>query len=66
MTTQELQAQRHKLFDENFNCISNDLEMLLAFSDELKARTGIQVANKYGMMYEYLPQVYKSAVSLDK
>lgn len=61
-----LQEQRNKLFDENFNCISTDLNLLLAFSDEVKARTGIQVANKYGMMYEYLPQVYNSAVKMDK
>lgn len=61
-----LQEQRKVLFDENFKCISNDIDLLLDFSDKIKSLTGIQVANKYGMMYEYLPQVYNSAVKMEK
>jgi hypothetical protein len=61
-----LQDARNTLFDEDFNCISNDLDLLLQFGDELKALTGIQVVNKYGMIYEYLPQVYNSAVNMQK
>ena len=61
-----LQEQRKVLFDENFKCISNDIDLLLDFSDKIKSLTGIQVANKCGMMYEYLPQVYNSAVKMDK
>ena len=57
-------TERHTLFDENFNCKSNDVNRIIEFCNTLRSRTGIQVCNCLGMRYEYLPQVYNSVAKL--
>lgn len=58
-----LQQQKEKLFDENFNCISNNLDELLAFCNILTEQSTILCCTKSGKMYEYLPQIYNSVVN---
>lgn len=60
-----LKEERELLFDENFNCKSNDVEALVHFCDRLKKITGIQTCNNLGMMYEYLPEVYEGVKDKD-
>lgn len=57
-------TERNILFDENFNCKSDDVNRIIEFCDILRSKTGIQVCNCLGMRYEYLPQVYNSVVKL--
>lgn len=59
----DLVKERDLLFDENFKCKSTDVIKMTRFGNELKRITGVQVCNCLGMMYEYLPIVYKSAVN---
>lgn len=58
----DLIKERNELFDENFKCITNDVDRVFAFCEELKNITGILVGNQLGYMYEYLPRVYKGAI----
>lgn len=58
----DIKKEREELFDEDFNCKSNDVQRVYEFCEELKNITGILVGNKLGMMYEYLPKVYRGAV----
>lgn len=58
----DIKKERDELFDENFKCKSSDIDRVFQFCEELKNITGILVGNKYGMMYEYLPKVYKGAL----
>lgn len=57
-----LQEEKELLFDENFNCITTDTEQIIHFCNRLKKITGIHTCNHLGMMYEYLPIVYRSAL----
>jgi hypothetical protein len=59
-------AKKNQLFDENFNSITTDVEEIISFCDILRNKTGVQVCNCFGMMYEYLPQVYNSVVKLNE
>ena len=59
-------TERNTLFDNNFNCISDDISRIITFCDVLRSITGVQVCNCVGMMYEYLPQVYNSVVKLNE
>lgn len=58
----DLQKERQELFDNQFKPKTQDIDRLKDFCKELSKITGIQVCNDKGMMYEYLPQVYQSAV----
>lgn len=58
----DLVKERNELFDENFKVKINDVQRIKTFCDEINKITGVQVCNNAGMIYEYLPQVYKSAV----
>ena len=55
-------SERNLLFDENFKYKSTDSIKMVRFCNELKRITGIQTCNCFGMMYEYLPEVYESAL----
>ena len=59
-------TEKQNLFDEDFNCISNDTNKLIQFCDVLRSITGIQVCNHSGMRYEYLPEVYRSVVKANE
>ena len=61
-----IQNEKNKLFDENFNSKTDDVGAIITFCEILRAKTGIQVCNGLGMMYEYLPQVYNSVVKLNE
>jgi len=56
---------RNELFDENFNCITDDQEKINLFCKELKKETHIQTCNHAGMMYEYIEKVYNSVINED-
>lgn len=63
MTVQE---EKESLFDENFNCKTTDIDKIMHFCTRLKKITGIHTCNHLGMMYEYLPQVYRGAIQTQK
>ena len=58
----DIQKEREELFDENFKLKSNDVERIRNFCQELSNLTNVQVCTNNGMLYEYLPQVYNSAL----
>lgn len=58
----DIQKEREELFDENFKLKSNDIERIRNFCQELSNLTNVQVCTNNGMLYEYLPQVYNSAL----
>lgn len=58
-----LKQERNELFDEQFRPKTQDIERLKVFCKEISHITGVQVCNEKGMMYEYLPQIYQSAVN---
>ena len=58
----DIQQERIELFDENFKPISTDIIRVKNFCQAISDITGVQVCNDKGMTYEYLPQVYISAV----
>jgi len=57
-----IEKERHELFDENFKLKSSDTERIKEFCKKISNITGVQVCNDKGMIYEYIPQVYQSAV----
>jgi len=57
-----LREEKESLFDENFNCLTRDTDKIIHFCNRLKQITGIHTCNHLGMMYEYLPIVYRSAL----
>jgi hypothetical protein len=63
MTRQELETERNELFDDNFNYKSNDIDRIKNFCNFLKEKTGVQVCNIQGGIYEYLPQIYSSVIN---
>lgn len=63
MDKEKLEQERNILFDENFNYKSNDIERIKQFCKALKEITGVQVCNVQGSAYEYLPQIYRSAIN---
>ncbi|MBQ8218197.1 MAG: hypothetical protein IJZ79_02735 [Bacilli bacterium] len=58
----DLVKERQELFDEKFRLKSSDAERVKEFCKEISKITGVQVCNDKGMIYEYIPQVYQSAV----
>lgn len=58
----DLRKEREELFDEDFKCKSQDIQRVYAFCEELTNITDILVGNKFGMMYEYLPKVYRGVI----
>ena len=62
MELTELKKWRDKLFTENFKPKTSNIEEIVNFCKELSNITGIQVCTDDGLIYEYLPQVYKSVV----
>lgn len=58
----DIRVEREALFDDKFKPKSQDIERIKLFCKEISNITGVQVCNDKGMLYEYIPQVYKSAV----
>lgn len=58
----DLRKEREELFDEAFKCKSRDVQRVYAFCEELTNISNILVGNKLGMMYEYLPKVYRGVI----
>ena len=63
MDKNELKNEREELFDEDFKHKSDDIERLAKFGQTLKDITNVQVCTSTGSTYEYLPQVYRSAIN---
>ena len=58
-----LREEKEFVFDENFNCHPGvTTKDIIHFCNRLKTITGIQTCNHLGMLYEYLPQVYRGAL----
>ncbi len=60
-----LKEEKESLFDNDFNYKTTDVTAIIHFCDRLKSITGIRTCNHLGMIYEYLPIVYKSALSVE-
>lgn len=60
-----LKEEKESLFDNDFNYKTTDVKAIIHFCDRLKSITGIHTCNHLGMTYEYLPTVYKSALSVE-
>lgn len=57
-----IQEERDALFDEHFKPKSQNIERIKKFCQEISSITGVQVCNDKGMIYEYIAQVYQSAL----
>lgn len=57
-----IREEREVLFDENFRPKSQDVGRIKVFCKEISRITGVLVCNDKGMLYEYISQVYQSAV----
>ncbi len=57
-----IQEEREALFDDRFRPKSQDIERIKKFCQTISSITGVQVCNDKGMIYEYIPQVYQSAL----
>ena len=55
--------EKNQLFDNDFNCISTNIDDIIQFCNKLSSITHIQCCNSKGMLYEYLPEVYQSVVN---
>lgn len=58
-----IQEEREALFDDRFKPRSQDIERIKNFCQTISKITGVQVCNDKGMIYEYIPQVYQSALN---
>lgn len=63
MDKKKLEKERNELFDANFKYKSTDIKRIIKFCKTLREITGVQVCNAQGSMYEYLPQIYRSALN---
>ena len=57
-----IKEERAAIFDDTFKPKIQDVERIRKFCQEISTITGVQVCNDKGMLYEYLPQVYQSAL----
>ena len=62
----DLVKERNELFDDKFRIKSSDFNRIKLFCTEITHITGVQVFNEKGMIYEYLPKVYNSALQISK
>lgn len=59
-----LREEYNAIFDSNGKIKVSDNERVVNFCKAITMLTGIQVCNKYGNVYEYIHEVYKSAIGI--
>lgn len=57
-----IKEEREEIFDADFKTKIQDIDRIKKFCQEISSITGVQVCTDKGMIYEYLPQAYKSAL----
>ena len=57
--------KRNLLFDDNFIPKIDNVDEIVEFCQELTDVTGIQCCTFYGAMFECVPAVYRSVISLN-
>lgn len=61
-----LVEEKERLFDDDFNCKTDNVDEVVNFCDELTKESKILCCTKSGKLYEHLPNVYISMVNLQK
>ena len=58
----EIKKLHDDIFNNNGTIKTDDINKVIKFCGLLTSITGVQCCNKYGNIYEYLPEVYQSVI----
>lgn len=63
---EKLQRDYNNLFNVDGSVKTSDPQLIIDFCTLLSKITGVQCCNRYGNVYEYLPEVYESVLNLER